>query len=252
MSGAFRESDYERAIRYPWERPERSFVLRGEALQTLDTALELPPLAGGRRTALITFGSNGSPKVLRRKLAGLSGADAEVAVVTGRLDGYSVAPSAHLALYGALPATIVRAPGANVRAGLMLVTDAQLGAIGLTEFNYHVVRLSERDFAPDLDLPGGQRSAPLAYVSRHGVFEPHGVSVAGSSQAEILEAAAEIVLGEHGTGRELVRRTIEDYRWAVSVAEPLLAEHARPHDRSGWEIVRIAAAERQRSAGGET
>lgn len=241
MSERSAEADYERATRYPWERPETSYLLRDGEVVPLTSAEQLETLSGAGRTALITFGSNGSPQVLRRKLSQLPEAG-ELAVLTGWLEGFAVAPSAHLALYGALPATILRDPASRVRAGLLLVDDAQLEAIGLTEFNYHVVRLTAEDFSSDLKLP--RSAAPLAYVSRHGHFAPAGHDTRTLSQAAVLELAADVVLGPHGDGRELVRRTIADYRWAMEVAEPALAEHAERFERAQWEIVSTARAER--------
>lgn len=240
MSRLFSEDDYRHATGYPWQRPEGSYLLRHGEVEPLDDAAQLSQLAGGERTALIAFGSNGAPDVLRRKLSSLPD-PGELAVLTGHLEGFEIVPSAHVAIYGALPATIVRAPEGHARASLLLVDDAQLDVIGLTEWNYHIVRLAPDEFAADIELPAPTTS--LAYVSRHGRFAPTGHDTGAMSQAELLELAAGLVIGEGADGRELVRRTLEDYRWAIDVAIPALAEHAEHFDRALWEVVHVARAE---------
>lgn len=241
MNRQFTAADYERATAYPFERPGASFHFRGGSANELEPGAA-PPRLGGERRALIAIGANASPRALRRKLADLSGDDAELLVATGTLRDVAIAPSAHLAIYGALPSTLLRVPGASARAALMLVTDAQLEAIGITEFNYHVVRLPAADFTAELAID--QFEDPLAYVSSHGAFAPDGAHLGDLTQAEVLDRAAAVVLGESADGRELVRRTIEDYGWAVRHAIPRLGELALPVGLEAWELVSTARSER--------
>lgn len=237
-------ADYERAIAYPWARARESFRIRGGGPAEPVGAAELSEWMGEwlgeslsgskRRYPVLTFGSNGAPDVLAAKLSALGGAARDVVVLTGWLEGYEVAPSAHLAIYGALPATIVSSPGTRVRAGVIMATAAQFEAIARTEFNYVVERVSGAAFAADAGVEiGGE---VLAFVSRRGALtvdgevvglaavegERQGRSVMG--QAELLELVAGIVLG--GGGEQVVQRTVERYGWVVDEVVPALAKVA--------------------------
>jgi hypothetical protein len=243
---AFTQADYERAIAYPWERPVDSFWMEDGAVRLLGG--EDRPAAGReQRYPLVTFGSNGSPGVLAAKLSVLGEDERDVLVLTGELHGYDVVPSAHIAVYGALPATIIPAPGVAVRAGLLMATAAQFEALTRTEFNYKVARIGGSPFRPDLDLPGP--AAVLVYVSRQGSFSVDGEDVAlaavpanGRSiraldQADLIDAAASLALGARASGSELVKRTIEDYSWAIETGIPALNEIARPFTPEDWELL---------------
>ena len=62
------EAAYVRALAYPWERPQRSFALADGVAMALQGGA--PVAAGGevRRWPLLSFGSNGVPAVLARKV----------------------------------------------------------------------------------------------------------------------------------------------------------------------------------------
>lgn len=230
-------ADYERAIAYPWTRPRESFWIRGGGVAEPVRAGELGEWlgAGERRYPVLTFGSNGAPDVLAEKLSGLGEVERDVVVLTGWLEGYEVAPSAHLAIYGALPATIVRSPGTRVRAGVIMATAAQFEAIARTEFNYVVERVSGGAFAADVGLEVD--GEVLAFVSRRGALtvdgeivglaavegERRGGAVVG--QAELLETVAGIVLSG-GAGEEVVRRVVEGYGWVLDEVVPVLGRVA--------------------------
>lgn len=233
------EAAYVRALAYPWERPQRSFALADGVAMALQGGA--PVAAGGevRRWPLLSFGSNGVPAVLARKLSVLPEGDRDIVVLTGELEGYAIAASAHLALYGALPATIEPASSVRERAAVLMVTAEQFQALTLTEFNYRVVRLSGSPFTPDLELP--RPVGILAYVSRWGAFGPDGGS---NSQSELLDAAARLTLGGQSGARELVGRVFGDYAWAVEVAAPKLGKAARPFSDAGWEVLSSRRATR--------
>lgn len=235
---ALSDADFERALGYPWERPEGSFWMEDGSVELLDE--QARPAAGdARRWPLLTFGSNGAPGVLAKKLAVLPEDERAILVLAGTLTGYAVAPSAHLALYGSLPATIEHDPAGSERAAVLMVTARQFEALTLSEFNYRVARLREGSFAPDLDVPAP--AGLLAYVSRWGVFDPGDGS---ESQSELLDAAAKLILGPSAGARELVARVFSDYAWAVETAMPLLAKTARPFEPARWEIFSSSRAGR--------
>lgn len=230
----FSDADYERACAYPWERPEHTFWMEDGAVELLDPGAR-PHAGRAQRYPLITFGSNGAPGVLAEKLAVLPEDERDVLALTGTLSEFTVAPSAHLAVYGALPATIVRDADSNTRAGLLMVTAEQFEVLTRTEFNYVLARIDGAAFSSDLDV--APPDSIFAYVSRWGAFAPDGVAQASqASQAALLDRAAELVIDEHADGRGLVHRVFSNYAWAVETAQPRLAEHAAPFVAAEWEL----------------
>src|SRR5689334_22251383 len=199
------------AIGYPWERPERSFLLEGDEVRELDhlpgTEREavLERFAGGERHRVVAFGSNAAPVQLRRKLAHFDAAeDRSVLVLAGHLHDVDVGVAAQPTLYGSLPATLFESPGTEVRAAVLLVTPAQMTQLAWSELTYRFGRLDTRFVADDghLTLDG-----VLVFVSRFGAFCPDGEPVALAAiparnrtapeltQEQLLDAAARMCLG---------------------------------------------------------
>jgi hypothetical protein len=110
---------------------------------------------------VVAYGSNASPIVLARKLGGRAAAAVLATPVV--LADTDVVFSAHVSRHGAIPATIVPWPGAEVDAWLLAVPAGAIDALDATEPNY--VR---EDLAP----------AQSAYVSRHGPLRIGGQPVA--------------------------------------------------------------------------
>jgi hypothetical protein len=243
------DGDFERATGYPWERPVDSFFMQDGAVDLLGSGDDLDVIDVGDepRYPLITFGSNGAPGVLATKLAVLDPDERDVLVLTGELAGYDVVASAHVALYGALPATIVPAAETSVRAGLLLVTAAQFTALTRTEFNYAVARIDGQAFIPDLDWPAPV--AVFAYVSRNGAFTIGGEHVGLKAvparnrasheldQVHVLDAAAELILGPGATAIDVVSKAIADYAWSIEVARPALAGVTNPFSPEDWQLL---------------
>lgn len=111
---------------------------------------------------MLAYGSNAAPRVLSRKLA-LS--DQPVLVVPARLREFDVVYSSHLSPYGALPATLQRSPGTEVRVHVIYMTDAQIGVISATEPNYEPQLLEDIECRLE---DGEGLSQVSAYISRHG------------------------------------------------------------------------------------
>lgn len=174
---------------YPYAAPGRPFAQLGH--ETLDPAeVEIDR---DERTPVLAYGSNAAPVVLARKLA-LS--DQPVLVVPARLADFDVVYSSHISPYGALPATLQRSPGTEVRVHVIYMTSAQIGLISATEPNYEPTELE----AVECELEGGETVTELsAYISRHGCLlvedrevalaavEASGRSFAARAQAEMLE-----------------------------------------------------------------
>jgi hypothetical protein len=245
----FEDADFERAIAYPWERPVESFFMQDGAVQLLgpgDDLAELP-LGDAERYPLITFGSNGAPGVLGSKLAVLEPDERDVLALTGELAGFDVVASAHVAIYGAMPATIVPSAETRTRAGLLLVTAEQFTALTRTEFNYAVARIDQTPFSADLDWP--EPEAVFAYVSRNGAFTIDGEHVGLKAvparnrdcheleQEHVLDAAAELIIGEGASAFDVVSATIADYAWSINVARPGLARVTNPFSPEDWQLL---------------
>jgi hypothetical protein len=148
----------ERALGYPYAAPPGPFIQLGH--QTLDPdEIEIDREA---RTPVLAYGSNAAPRVLSRKLA-LS--DQPVLVVPARLCEFDVVYSAHISPYGAIPATLQRSPGTEVRVHVIYMTSAQIGVISATEPNYESQLLEEVECRLD---DGEELSEVSAYISRHG------------------------------------------------------------------------------------
>lgn len=243
------DGDFERALRYPWERPVESFFMQDGSVQLLESGDDLLgiDLGEAERFPLIAFGSNGAPGVLSSKLSVLNEDQRDVLVLTGALQGYDVVASAHVALYGAMPATIVPSAETSARAGLLMVTAEQFTALTRTEFNYAVARIDGRAFAPDLDWPTPE--AVFAYVSRNGAFtisgEHVGLKAVPATQREchefeqehVLDAAAELIIGPASSAFDVVRETIADYAWSIEVARPVLAAVTNPFSPEDWQLL---------------
>ncbi|MBJ7353213.1 MAG: hypothetical protein JHC98_00150 [Thermoleophilaceae bacterium] len=243
------DADFERALGYPWERPVESFLMRDGSVQLLGAGDDLSQLELGSepRYPLIAFGSNGAPGVLSAKLAVLDEDSRDVLALTGELNGYDIVASAHVAIYGALPATIIPSAQTRVRAGLLMVTAEQFTALTRTEFNYAVARIDGSAFTPDLEWSAPD--AVFAYVSRNGAFTIEGDHVGLKAipasnrscheleQEHVLDAAAELILGPEASALDVVREVIADYAWSIEVARPALAGVTNPFSPEDWQLL---------------
>lgn len=246
-----------RGLTYPWARPAGSFVLEDrDRLGPLTPAHhdELAALAGGvapgpgepARYPLLAIGSNGAPDTLIRKFEFLPAADTRVLVVAGRLHDFDVGATAHVAPYGAFPATLVPSPGTAVSCSLLWVTGPQLMALTWSELSYAFGRLAPVRFEPG-DPELGEVDHALVYVSRWGHLTIDGQAVsleampaehrtgAVWSQERLLEHAADRLLGA-GTGHrallELLAREPIPTTQAISEA---VAVDATPFAHEAWE-----------------
>ncbi len=131
-----------------------------------------PPAEVGDRRALLAIGANASPDALAGKLGDAAG---EVPSASAWLAGFDVVYSAHVAPYGAIPATLQQSPGTEVDVCTLWVTDRELDLLHPTEGNYRFGRLD----GIELRLRDGSRLGAIAsYVSRHGCLRVDGEEVA--------------------------------------------------------------------------
>ena len=206
----------ERAMRYPYAVPARAFAQLGHrTLSPDEVEIDL-----ARRTALLAYGSNGSPEALGRKLA-LS-AD-PVLVEPAWLHDYDVVYSAHISPYGAVPATLQSSPGTAVRVAVLHLTPEQLRLLSATEPNYEASTLSD----VRCELAGGAMETELgAYLSRHGCLLVDGAEVAliavPARERRFAEMGEPQIL-EHLRATLAPEESIDSFVLA-NVADPALAQ----------------------------
>jgi hypothetical protein len=162
-----------RAKAYPYRIPDYSYLLVDGSCQALPRGAPLPDLSG--RRPVLACGSNQSPEQLGRKFGGGDG-DA-ILVTRAWLEGFDVVYSAHFSSYGAIPATLQRAPGTTVGLSITWLTPTQLRRMHETEsvgLNYDFGHLD--DIALTL-VDGDLLDGAFAYVSRRGCLTIDGTPV---------------------------------------------------------------------------
>jgi hypothetical protein len=179
-----------RALDYPFGIPSRSYALvDGAPVDVEQVEVDL-----AERSALLAYGSNAAPEVLARKLAA---APDPVPVPRTTLRDFDVVYSAHVSPYGAIPATLARSPGTEVRAFVAYLTAEQLDLVSATEPNYDLARFDR----PSCTLEKGAAPAELyVYLSKHGPLLIDGREVA------LAEIAAE---GRHFP--EMTQRQVQEW-----------------------------------------
>ncbi len=173
---------------YPGTAAACSGLLVDGELLTGDSAQA--PRDGEKRSLVVAVGSNASPAVLHRKLAGAA-VSTVVPFVRVTLRGLGIGHSGHVSRAGYVPA----APFADRAAGATLVGTwleaQQLRALDATEPNYVRVRLAGAAY--DLEPDCGERPADFSvYVSRWGVLRGEGDRpLTLTAQAEVFAHLAE-------------------------------------------------------------
>jgi hypothetical protein len=159
----------QRALAYPYAAPAGDYLFTGGAAGPLPPGLDLTG-----RTPVLAVGSNRAPEQLRRKF----GDAAAVPVTWARLRGFDVVYSAHMAGYGAIPATLHPSPGTVVTVALTWLDEAQLTRMHETEavgvsYDYGSFRSLEIDVGP-----GRAAESVGCYITKRGALRLDGAPVA--------------------------------------------------------------------------
>lgn len=188
-----------RALGYPYPAHEHDFLFRDGSAHTLAPGHRLDGL-----TPVIAVGSNRAPQQLARKFAGM---DVAIPVTRLRARDVDVVYAAHLAGYGAVPATLAASPGTVVELWVTWLDDAALARMDATEavgVNYD--RLTVTLEWEKADRPGPERA--LIYTARRGLLRLDRDRVALAmipAEARRFQALSQMELlrrlhGLHGTG----------------------------------------------------
>lgn len=188
-----------RAFSYPYSAPSSPVLFRHGRLHALD----MPRIDVNRDgiahisnlgpcLPLLAVGSNAAHSALRRKFGSRA-----ISLVQGpvSLRGFSRAHSAHVARYGALPATLMQEEGALLQTHLQFIPLKHLAALDASEavgVNYERVRLPADSLQAHW-LPNAlcrQLSTVWTYRSRHGVAMRNGQPLLLGRQKHALAHAA--------------------------------------------------------------
>jgi hypothetical protein len=178
----------DRAERYPYTIPQRSFVQIGDRvleLVSFDPASVMESLVRDESSApaplrthfdgetaptdceyrqpVLAYGSNASPEVLERKFG--DGEDVIVPMIRARLADFDVVYSSHISPYASIPATLQRSEGTTVTTFVSYLTRSQLHVMNETEPNYFLASIQ----GIDCELAfGGRLTGLTTYLTRHG------------------------------------------------------------------------------------
>lgn len=170
---------------------------------------------------LLAVGSNAAHSALRRKFG-----SRPVSLVQGpvNLPGYAKVHSAHIARYGALPATLMEANGV-LRSHLQFVPLRQLARLDASEavgVNYERVCLPVDGLQAHW-LPNNvcrQLTGVWTYRSRHGVAMRDGEPLRLGRQRDALRHAAKCVEWQ-GDLEDFVVQLVRDVEFRLAVSKAL-------------------------------
>ena len=232
-----RPRSVERALAYPYDVPDRSYVIHAGEVSAVGCDGCLGDL--GDRRPVLAVGSNQSPSALAWKFA--LPEDGPIPVVRVRLKDFDSVYCAHFAGYGSVPATLHPSPGTVVTLFVNWLTEAQLARMHDTELrrgNYvygelHGVEL-EPEFGPKVDRVGlyvstqgaltlDGRPVPLAEVPAERRNHP------AFCQRDLLTRLIDMLAPGEAL-EAFVQRNMDDEAERLRRREPLLATAERFHD----------------------
>lgn len=238
-----RPRSVERALAYPYDVPDRSYVIHAGEVSPVGCDGCLGDLSD--RTPVLAVGSNQSPSALAWKFS--LPEDGPVPVVRVRLKDFDSVYCAHFAGYGSVPATLHHAPGTTVTLFVNWLNPAQLQRMHDTEIrrgNYVYGHLDgvdmEPEFGPRLDRIGlylatfgaltlDGRPVPLAEVPAEGRAHP------AQCQRDLL-ARLVAMIAPGDSIESFVQRNMDDEderlrrrETLLATAEPFADPRFRPH-----------------------
>jgi hypothetical protein len=192
-------------LQYPFEVPSRSFRWIAGRTEPLSSSVPVDELIT-QRHAVLAIGSNASPAQLTRKFSDPRFVDPAspngcIPVLTAVADEVDVVYGAHLAWYGALPATLLETPGACAHVFVTWLTSVQLERMNETEGLGHSYQLRR---ITGVRSHGEEVDAAMSYVTVAGV------SVLGGSPLGLASIHAPGSSWPRGTQRQAWDRLSAD------------------------------------------
>jgi hypothetical protein len=230
-------------LTYPFDVPSHSFLWLAGGIEALSSS-NLIPDQTTRRYAVLAIGSNAAPTQLSRKFSDdrfldPSSPNGCIPVLTAEVDGVDVVYGAHLAPYGAIPATLVDTVNSCAHVFVTWLTSTQLERMHETEGLGHAYQLRRitgvRSQGKDVDdvvsyvtiagvavLDGG----PLGLESVHtpGSHWPRG------TQRQAWDILS-LDMGCGPDGKDLFERVLHSPLWRERV-ETHLASHRLPETQA--------------------
>lgn len=224
----------EKALGYPWDRPEGSYVLQNGEVSLLSDRGPVQRQAivatfTAARHPILAFGGNAAPTWLTTKFAHFPDQeDRDVLVLAGELHDIDVGASASPSPMGNLPGTLFASPGTAVRATMIWCTAAQITQLTWTEIPYLLGRLDDAVFT--MDEADVEVEEIFAYVSRFGAFcvdeapialaaiPATGRTATALTQEELLDLVAPRMIGPEARAEDLVRAVWEDMSGVIARA----------------------------------
>jgi hypothetical protein len=159
------------AFDYPFDHPSYSFVFSDGDVLPVDAV----PWAAEDRIAVVSYGANRSPTVLRRKFAASSGV--VIPTLHAELRGFDIVYAAFISTLGPVPATVVPSPDAVAEVAVQFFTPQQLERLHESErvgVSYGFAELS----GDNLSIDGAPVSSAFCYYSLYGVLLDEGEPIA--------------------------------------------------------------------------
>jgi len=246
-------SELDRALLYPYEAPEGSYLLaKGRLFQLKQRDLEegnlvqAEPLLVGR-TPVLAVGSNRAPYQLLRKF----GSEAIVPVTSARLHDCDVVHTALVSYYGAIPCTAFPSSGTITELKVVWLDEQQLLHMHKTEgigVAYDYVEMQGVEH--QLVVPTGP---VFGYAARAGVLawedmKPAGLSAISSharqfktvSQGEVAQRVCKLAnLTEVWSVEQFITTMQADKTLREEVIAQLQA-HAIQPDQPPWRVIPVS------------
>jgi hypothetical protein len=222
-------------LQYPFEVPLHSYLWTAGRIQSLSPSTPVPALTAGRQ-AILAIGSNASPAQLTRKFRDKRFVDPSsphgcIPVLRAEVDEVDVVYGAHLAGYGALPATLLRTRGACAHVFVTWLTTMQLERMNETEDVGHAYLLRRMT---GVRSHGEEVDSVMSYVTMAGVAllggRPLGLAsihTVGSSGPRGTQRQAwdhlSVDMGCGGDGKALLDQVLCTPAWRERVASHLVS-----------------------------
>lgn len=216
-------------FQYPFDVPVHSFLWRAAGFEVLSDPEHIDELTAERH-AVLAIGSNASPQQLTRKFderrfSDPTSPEGQIPVLRAEVGGVDVVYGAHLAGYGALPATLLDVSGACAQVFVTWLSSMQFERMNESEGLGRAYQLRQ---VAGVRMQGRPVMPAVSYVTTAGVAlfdgSPLGLastSTSGSPWPRATQREAwnllSIDMGFDGHGEALLKRVLDSPDWRRKV-----------------------------------